>query len=157
MVQNLWIPQRFSKRFPEISKVPQKVPRELFLRVSQKLSELLFSVKKQRIRRKPRPWNYTEFKLFPVHLYDSFQFNRKGIRTQICKQQKSRVQREKKNLSQQKASGSRRLEKAQRDARKWKGDALKCQGELNALTKYSPKFRGETCKCLHIHILTFEF
>ena len=48
------------------AKVLQKVPRdlksspkssrELFLGVSQKLSELLFSVEKQRIRRKPRPW-----------------------------------------------------------------------------------------------------
>ena len=55
VVQDLCILQKFSKRFLESSKVPQKVPREPFPRISQKLSELLFSSKKPRIRRKPRP------------------------------------------------------------------------------------------------------
>ncbi len=45
------------------SKVPQKVPREPFPRISQYLSELLFSSKKQRIRRKPRPC----INAFPAH------------------------------------------------------------------------------------------
>ena len=55
VVQDLCILQRLSKRIPKSAKVPRKVPREPFPRISQYLSELLFSSKKQRIRRKPRP------------------------------------------------------------------------------------------------------